>query len=161
MSRASDVRDALVDSLSVEFPNNTVEAVVHPLYDRDELSNTPRIPVMVGGRELTIGQVDERRVIIGVGVVGVVKPSEGYSLDAAVRRAKAATASDELDNLMESILALWTPDDDATAKFRNGAFAEHAFHDIDQPVLLDYAQYKEKGIWVSVVNITFTDTKDE
>lgn len=156
MSRASAVRDAIVEALEDRFTDTEVETFVVPDYTREDFIDGPRIGVRLGGRELTIDQgVDTRNVIIEVGVIGITPEKEGATT--SEYRDQVVEACDEFDSLMEEILELWTPD----GPLRYEGMAEHSFMTVEQPTQFDAQQLYTSGLWVSLIRLTYQDSLDE
>lgn len=156
MSRASDVRDAIITELKSQFPDETVDKFSIPRYSREDLADGPRIAVRTGGRELASDQgPDTTDVVIEVGVVGV-SPEKSGETDAAYQDEEVAK-HDEYDGLLESIIALWIPDGELVDK----GMADHAFQSIDQAAQFDANQLYQAGVWLSLIQLTYRDTRDE
>lgn len=156
MSRASAVRDAIVEALEDRFTDTEVETFVVPDYTREDFIDGPRIGVRLGGRELTIDQgVDARNVIIEVGVIGITPEKEGATT--SEYRVQVVEACDEFDSLMEEILELWTP----YGPLRYEGMAEHSFVTVEQPTQFDAQQLYTSGLWVSLIRLTYQDSLDE
>ncbi|EMI19090.1 hypothetical protein RMSM_03986 [Rhodopirellula maiorica SM1] len=155
MSRASDVRDAVIAAIKEQMPDETVEAFVMPRYTREELASGPRIAVRFARRDLRVEQgPDERDVIIHAGVVGVMPPNDGHG---STYRAQEVAAFDAIDTLMEQVIALWTPN----GVLASCGMAEHWFRTITQPFVLDEKELKDNSNFVSLVQLTYTDSLDE
>ncbi len=108
MSRASDLRDAVITELDTRLTGQTVEAFIVPHYTREELTSGPKIAVRIAERELEIDMgPDTRNMIIEIGVVGVTPALTG-SVSSA-HRSQEVAACDVFDDLMEEIIALWSP----------------------------------------------------
>lgn len=156
MSRASDVRDAVITALTERLPSETVEAFIVPSYTREELADGPRIAVRYGNREMVVDQgPDERDITIEIGVVGVTPPNEQASDEAY--RAAQVVACDAFDGLMESVIALWTPN----GVLSRCGMAEHRFTGITQAIQFDPDSLYKNGIWLSMVALTYQDTVDD
>lgn len=156
MSRASDVRDAIVEDLQTQFPDETVETFIIPDFTREELATQRRIGVRIGSRSIAVDQgPDDRQVVIEVAVIGVVSEKTG-STDSSYR-AQAVTDCDAFDLLMESIIAKWTPG----GVFRNTGMADHRFVSLEQSVQFDVAKLYSEGLWLSLIQLTYQDCNDE
>jgi hypothetical protein len=156
MSRASDVRDALAAALRLQDLGATVDVFLIPAYDREELIDSPRVVVRVGGRELTIDQgADTRNIVIEVGVVGVTPLREELDTD-EYREAQIAKC-DEFDELMEQVIGLFTPD----GPLRSEPMAGHQFFDLTQAIQFDPQKLYSENTWLSLIRLTYTDSIDE
>ena len=156
MSRASDLRDAVITELDTRLTGQTVEAFIVPHYTREELTAGPKIAVRVAERELEIDQgPDTRNIIIEIGVVGVTPALTG-SVSSA-HRSQEVAACDGFDDLMEDILELWTPNG-ALAK---SGLSDHRFVGIEQPIMFDPQKLYSDGIWLSLIRLTYQDTTDD
>lgn len=156
MSRASDVRDAVKDAIVSALPSNTVEVFLVPQYTREELTSGPRIAVRFGARELRVEQgPDERDVIIEVGVIGIT-PERSNKSESDYRAAQVA-ACDTFDTLMESVIALWTPN----GSLSQTGMANHRFVGIEQTINFDPQKLYSEGVWLSMVRLTYQDTVDD
>lgn len=156
MSRASAVRDAVLAALAAELPGETVEAFIIPQYTREEIADGRRIAVRFGSRELSVNQgPDERNVSIEVAVVGLVP---GFDSDSPGDfRTQQVAAVDELDGVVESIIALWTPG----GALRRKGMAEHSFVEIEHPVNFDPRKLYDEGIFLSVLVVNYEDSVDD
>ncbi len=158
MSRASDLRDAVITELNTRLSGQTIEAFVVPHYTREELVSGPRIAVRLAEREVEIDQgPDARNVVIEVGVVGVT-PSLTGAVSSA-HRSQEVAACDVFDGLMESIIALWSPN--GVLSKRTAGLASHRFISIEQPVMFDAQKLYSDGIWLSLIRLTYQDTTDD
>lgn len=156
MSRASSVRDAVIAALKEQLPNETVETVVIPHYEREELDAGARIVVRFGARELRVEQgPDERDVTIEVGVIGVTPKREDSTK--AGYHAEQVAAVDSFDTLMESVIALWTPN----GPLARIGMAEHWFVEIEQAINFDAEKLWNGGVYLSLITLTYRDSRDE
>ncbi|QDT07796.1 hypothetical protein K227x_62240 [Rubripirellula lacrimiformis] len=156
MSRASDVRDAVAEAIKERLTDQTVETFLVPHYTREELDSGPRIIVRFGARELRVDQgPDERDIEIEVGTVGVTPERKDH--EESVYRAAQVAACDGFDGLMESVIALWTPN----GPLSRCGMAEHAFDSIDQAINFDATKLYNEGIWLSMIQLTYRDSQDE
>lgn len=156
MSRASEVRDAVLEAIQEHLTDQTVEAFLVPNYDDEELMEGPRIVVRFGAREIQIDQgPDERDIQIEIGVVGVTPKRETRSKEEY--RAAQVAACDTFDGLMESVIALWTPN----GPLRHYGMADHRFVSIEQAVNFDAAKLYNDGVWLSIIQLTYQDTFDD
>lgn len=156
MSRASDLRDAVITELDSRLTGQTVESFIVPHYTREELTDGPKIAVRVAERELEIDQgPDTRNIIIEIIVVGVTPALTG-SVSSA-HRSQEVAACDGFDDLMEDILELWTPNG-ALAK---SGLSDHRFVGIAQPIMFDPQQLYSDGKWLSLIRLTYQDTTDD
>ena len=166
VSRASNLRDELKKLIELHVEDVPVDAVVVAQYKKEDV-NDPRVVVMVSTRDFDVvsGQhVDFRDVIIGVGVIGARPAFEGYSLDKPSQLKQEVEAADKLDGLFEKVTALWTPWTDETdniAPLANVDVAEHRFREVNQNAAIDFDLYRDAGIWLSTIFLTYRDTKDE
>ena len=159
MSRASNVRDAVLAAIQTELPSETAETFVVPNYTNEELQSGARIIVRNGGRQIAIGQgVDTRDVLVEVGVVGVVGPKQGGS--GTEYKTEELTKADQFDALMESVIALWTKDDDGDGPLRRCGMAGHSFESMEQVIQMDAEKLYSEGIWLSVIQLTYRDSED-
>ena len=158
MSRASDLRDAVITELNTRLTGQTVEACIVPHYEREELTSGPKIPVRIAERELEIDMgPDTRNIIIEIGVVGVT-PAKTGSVSSNYRTQEVA-ACDVFDDLMEEIIALWSPN--GVLSKRTAGLAGHRFIGIEQPIMLDAQRLYSDGIWLSLIRLTYQDTTDD
>ncbi|GAA4465420.1 hypothetical protein [Novipirellula rosea] len=156
MSRASDVRDAVIAAIKEQMPTETVEAFVLPRFTKEELVESgPRIAVRFARRDLRVDQgPDERDVVIHVGVVDVMPPNQGTG---SSYRVEEVAAFDAVDALMEQVIALWTPNGPLSRCY----MAEHWFVSITQPFVLDEKELKDNNNFVLLVQLTYRDSIDE
>ena len=153
MSRASDVRDAIVTAIAAQLPGETVEAFSVPHYTKEQLVSGPRIAVRCSGRNLQISQgPDQRAVLIDVCVIGAAPEQSTASF-----RVDELGKVDEFDELMESVIALWTP---AGTLGRSG-MAYHSFEQIEQVIQVDQEKLYTDGIYISVIRLTYHDSEDD
>lgn len=156
MSRASAVRDDVIEEMRLNIADIPIEAFIVPNYTREELKSGPRIAVRYGSRELQVDQgPDDRNITIEIGVIGVTPPNE--SSDAAAYRAAQMAACDGFDSLMESVIALWTPN----GVLARRAMADHRFVSITQTMQFDANKLYSDGIWLSMVTLEYQDCSDE
>jgi hypothetical protein len=158
VSRKGALRNAVataIASINPSLPN--VEPVVAPLYGTVDLA-TPRCPVWVAGttREQVQGP-DWNTAVIGVGVVGVTFNAEGYSLTDDSIREQELQAADALDTLMDQIVAMVTPN----LADQLYLLADHRFQSVTQPLQMDTALYRENGVWLSAIFLTYLDQMDD
>ena len=158
MSRASDLRDAVITELDTRLTGQTVEAFIVPHYTREELTSGPKIAVRIAERELEIDMgPDTRNIIIEIGVVGVTPALTG-SVSSA-HRSQEVAACDVFDDLMEEIIALWSPN--GVLSKRTDGLAGHRFIGIEQPIMFDPQKLYSDGIWLSLIRLTYQDTTDD
>tara|TARA_A100001391_G_scaffold202440_1_gene192071 strand:- start:393 stop:887 length:495 start_codon:yes stop_codon:yes gene_type:complete len=164
MSRASDVRDAVIAAIAENLTGQTVEAFIVPSYTREELTDGPRVAVRYGARELAVDMgPDERRTIIEVGVIGVTPVNEthdatnGEAVNDAAYRAAQIAACDGFDGLMEQVIELWTPN----GVLSRAAMADHRFVSITQVIQFDATKLYTDGIWLSMISLEYQDCSDE
>lgn len=158
MSKASDVRDAVLDALQTQLTGQTVEAFVVPNYTNEELQSGPRVIVRNGGRNVSVGQgVDTQEVFVEVGVVGVVGPKASAS---TTYKAEELAKADEYDLLMESIIDLWRESDSETGPLRRVGMANHSFEAINQAIQVDAAKLYDESVWLSMIRLTYRDSED-
>lgn len=156
MSRQSLVRDAIVSELKDRISNQAIETFVVPHYSRKDLSSGPRICVRSGSRELAIDQgPDTRDVVVEIGVVGVTRLRE--STDEATYRLGMVDDCDTFDELMETIIAMWTPN----GPLSQCGMADHRFVSIEQAINFDPQKLYDDGIWLSMIRLTYQDTFDD
>ena len=158
MSRASDLRDAVLTELNTRLTGQTVEAFIVPHYTREELTSGPKIAVRIAERELEIDMgPDTRNIIIEIGVVGVTPALTG-SVSSA-HRSQEVAACDVFDDLMEEIIALWSPN--GVLSKRTAGLSGHRFIGIEQPIMFDPQKLYSDGIWLSLIRLTYQDTTDD
>jgi hypothetical protein len=145
--------------IAIALPDVQVDAVVVPIYEREDVIE-PRVCVMVSTRNIDATQgPDFRDVVLSVGVIAATAELEGPSLDEDERRQQELKATDAFDDLFEELLALWTPTADAPLADQD--VAEHRFRLIDQTQAVDFAMYRERGVWLAVLFVTYRDTRDD
>lgn len=156
MSRASDLRDAVITELSTRLSGQTVEAFIVPHYTREELTSGPKIAVRVAEREIEVDQgPDSRNIVIEIGVVGVTPALTG-SVSSA-HRSQEVAACDVFDDLMEDIIDLWSP----AGALASCGVSDHRFVAIEQPIMFDPQKLYNDGIWLSLIRLTYQDTTDD
>ena len=154
MSKASDVRDAVLAAIDEELPDETVEAFIVPSFTREELASGPRVIVRVGGREFAIDQgVDETSVLIEVGVVGLAPKREDHSVE---YRTEMLAVIDTFDHLMESVIALFING----GALSRAPMSNHWLNGASQIIQLDAQKFYADGIWLSVIQLTYRDSED-
>lgn len=147
----------MVTSLKAQLPSYTVESCVVPYYRREELTE-PIICICLNGREFEIEMgPDQRDVIIGVGIAGAVGSVEGYGKTREARLKKLVAETDALDGIVEQIVAMFSPN----GTLSEMDMAEHVLQNISQPVFVDAPTYQEKGVWLTVLLLTFRDSEDQ
>lgn len=153
MSKAGEVRDAVVAALVSAFPSESVEPFVTPNYTKEELTDR-RIIVRFSNRNLTLNQgPDEQQVVIDVGVIG--SPLQRIDSTDPYRK-EEVIAIDELETLMESIIALWMHD----GSLSDCGMASHVLMDIDQAFQFDADRFYNHGIYLTMFQITYQDSRD-
>lgn len=156
MSRASDVRDAVATAISEQISDYTAVACVVPDFARESYESGPKIIVRSGVRAFGIDQgPDTRDVTIEVGVVGITPERDSISPDEY--DAAQITAADGFDALMESVIDLWTPN----GVLARCGMAEHRFTDIEQAIQFDAQRLYADGVWFSMIQVTYQDSRDE
>ena len=155
MSRASDLRDGIKTELESDFGGSyTVDAFIIPRWTREELEAGARIAVRVGGRSLGWNQgPDETDIAIQVGVVCITPDGADATVGFA---ALELAAIDQLDGLLESIIALWM----GAGRLAGKGVAGHYPVDIAQPIQFD-PQQLEKGVYLTLIELTYRDSEDE
>ena len=153
------LRDAVIVELQSAIPSTTatVEAVILPEYEREDLVNSPRVAVRYAERsrlDATMGP-DVTRVMIEVAIVGVL-PDRLSSSQATYNAAQVA-ALDALDGIAETVIDLFVP---------NGSLAsvnigEHRFVDINQPAAFDAEKMSDETQFLSIIELVFEDLGDE
>jgi hypothetical protein len=158
VSEAGAVRDAVAQALIGLIPSlPNVEAVVAPLYRAVDLSD-PRCPVWEAGVEVQQVQgPDWNTQTIGVGVVGRTFDAEGYSLSEDSIRTQELQAADALNNLLKQITAKVSPETAPELYL----LADHRFQSVSRPMQMDTALYRENGVWLSAIFLTYLDQDDE
>lgn len=108
-----------------------------------------------GGRSLTYDQgPDTIDVLVEVGVIGITPQKS----DAATTfRVEELAACDELDGLMEEVIALFIPN----GPLRLTGMAGHRFNAIEQVVQFDPRLLYNDGIWLSIIQLTYTSEEDD
>lgn len=159
MSRASDLRDDIVEQLKLRLSidDDRIDAFLVPDFDREELIE-PRVGVRIGEREFQIDQGPEHRdVFIEIGVLGLTNEAD-ESLPATKEsfRQQQVDSADVLDALMEEIIGLWTPH----GVLSRPGLADHKFMAITQPAAFDPKQLYDNGVWVAIIRLQYRDTKD-
>ncbi|MDA7492690.1 hypothetical protein N8510_01195 [bacterium] len=156
MSRASDLRDAVITELTTRLSTYTVEAFVVPHYTREELTSGAKIAVRIAEREVEIDQgPDVRNIAIEVGVVGVTPALSGAVSSA--HRSQEVAACDVFDGLMETIISYWSPN----GPLSRCGMAEHRFLSIEQTVNFDPQKLFNDGIWLSLIRLNYQDAEDQ
>lgn len=155
MSRASDLRDGIKTELETDFGGSyTVDAFIIPRWTREDLASGARIAVRVGGRNLQWNQgPDEKDVAIQVGVVGITP--DGATATAGFAALELSKV-DEYDGLLESIIDLWMNNGRLSGK----GVGDHYPVNISQPIQFD-PQQLEKGVYLTMIEITYRDSEDE
>jgi hypothetical protein len=161
MSRASDLRDAIVAELKEQlstFDADRIDSFLIPDYDKEELQE-PRVGVRIGRREVEVDQgPDSRLLSIQVGVIGLVNeldPKKPVTKESV--RQQAIDSADVLDAIIEEVIAIWTPCGPLATK----GLAGHSFVSITQPYPFDPTQLYQNDVWVSIVELIYRDCEDE
>lgn len=159
MSKASDLRDAVITELrsAISADAATVEAVILPEYEREDLVGDARVGVRYAERtqiESTMGP-DVTRVLIEVAVVGVL-PDRTRASETEYREAQIA-AVDVLDGISETIIALFVPN----GALANKNIGDHRFVSINQPVVYDPEKMSDETQFLSIIELVFEDLEDE
>ena len=159
MSRASDLRDDIVEQLKLRLSIDAdrIDAFLIPDFDREELIE-PRVGVRIGSREFMIDQGPEGRdVYIEIGVLGLTNEADsGLPATKKSFREQQVESADELDAIMEEIINLWTPH----GVLSRPGLADHKFIGIEQPTAFDPKQLYDNHVWVSIVRLQYRDTRD-
>lgn len=161
--RQADLQDAVAAAINAKGLSGVPEAkaVVRPLYkpeDEDLAEGEPAVPVWIGGEEITSDQgPDWNTTIIAVGVCGTTFDAEGYSLTQDSIRLQELVRARQLNAILLRIQKLFTPDLDRDLYL----LADHRFQDISRPIHLDTSLYRENGIWLSALMLTYMDQLDE
>lgn len=150
------MRDAVITALAAALPDETIEAFIIPQYTREEVAGGRRIAVRFGSRDLSVEQgPDERNVSIEVAVVGLVP---GFDSEVPKNfREQQVAAVDVFDGVVESIIALWSPD----GSLRRKGMADHSFVEIEHPVNFDPRKLYDEGVFLSVLVLTYQDSVDD
>ena len=159
MSKASTLRDALITELQSVIPaaTATVEAVILPEYEREDLVNSPRVAVRYAERsnlESTMGP-DITRVMLEVAIVGVLP--DRLSASQATYNAAQVAALDVLDGIAETIIDLFVPNGTLTGK----NIGEHRFVSLEQPAAFDAEKMSDETQFLSIIEMVFEDLGDE
>lgn len=154
MSKASTLRDAVVTELEAEFPSYTVEAFIWPHWTREQLLTGPRVAVRIGGRQVQLGHgIDQTDVTIEVGVVGVMPEGSSATGYDELARDKC----DEFDGMIEALMALWING----GRLSKSDVGDHYPVAIEQVIQFDPEQLYQKGVYLSMFQITYRDSEDE
>ncbi len=154
MSKASDLRDAVVAEIETDFPSYTVESFVWPNWTREELLAGPRVAVRIGGRQVQLGHgIDQTDVTIEVGVVGVMPEGVAETAYSTAARDKC----DEFDGIVESLIGLWING----GRLSRSDVGDHYPVAIEQAIQFDPEQLYQKGVYLSMFQITYRDSEDE
>jgi len=158
MSRASNLRDAVVQAIADGLPGQRVDSTVVANYSPEDLPE-PVVAVRVNTRGISVEMgPDERTIDITVLVLNRVPDATGFPTDArGDYRQAEVIANDENDSLVESIIGLWSP----ATELSKTTLAGHRFNSITQETVVDVASYFENGIWYSALSLNFYDYHDE
>ena len=151
MSKASDVRDAVVAALKGQLDSSQpVDKFVLPHYQRKDLTSR-RVIVRVGNREVGTNQGgDTCNVMIDVGVVG--RGPDGSDLESGESYSDAELDEiDEHDGLIETLLDLWID----SGPLRSVVMAEHRFYDVRQGLHIDAARLRKDGVYLSIFQLIY------
>lgn len=159
MSKASVLRDAVIDELTAVIPTTTakVEAVVLPEYERESLVTLPKVGVRYAERpnlDATMGP-DTTRVVIEVSIAGVL-PDRVSSSETVYRQA-AIAAVDVFDGIAETIIDLFVPN----GALVNKNIGEHRFISINQPTAFDAEKMSDETQFLSIIELVFEGLEDE
>ena len=158
MSRASDLRDAVANAIQNALPTANVQTTVVANYAPEDLDD-PVIAVRVARRVITVEMGPSSRLVdIEIAIMARNPAQSGFPTDAkAEYRAVEIAAADTHDDLVESIIALWTP---ATVLARE-QLSGHRLNELTQEVALDVPTYYENGLYFTTITIQFFDQLDE
>lgn len=153
MSRASDLRDAIVSELQTLLgESQPVDAFILPRYEREDLRSGPRVAVRVGARLPETGQANNQTsVVIQVGVVGIGPDATTLSSGQTYAAAELAKI-DQYDTLMEQLIGYWQ------GGAMDGGIAEHHPREISQTFLFDSEKLQNEMIYLSLFEITYRDS---
>lgn len=155
MARSGEVRDAVVAELKKAFPDETVESFVVPNHTREELEKGRRVLVRFATRNIELEQgPDSREVVLNIGVTGIGPSRTASGVD---YRTEEVIAVDKLEGLMESIIELWLVD----GPLARCPMAEHSFTDIDQTFQFDADRFYNHGIYLTMIQVTYRDSRDD
>lgn len=159
MANVPDLRDAIAAKITAELAGDEipVDVVVVPDYQRDELKG-PRVCVMSQGfNPQSLQELDRNVATIGIGVLGPRKPATGSDYPSAKGyRQQDVAAMDSLEALIRQVVELWVPD----GPLSDERLAGYRFQTIERPVPLDVDTYRERGIWMSVLLLTYAELED-
>jgi hypothetical protein len=77
----------------------------------------------------------------------------------SAHRSQEVAACDVFDDLMEEIIALWSPN--GVLSKRTAGLSGHRFIGIEQPIMFDPQKLYSDGIWLSLIRLTYQDTTDD
>ena len=158
MSRASDLRDAVANAIQAALPTVDVQTTVVANYAPEDLDD-PVVAVRVARRLITVEMGPASKLVdVEIAIMARNPAQSGFPTDAkSAYRAVEVAAADTHDDLVESIIALWTP---ATLLARN-QLSGHRLNELTQEVLLDVPTYYENGLFFTTITIQFFDQLDE
>ena len=161
MSRASNVRDGVIEELKILRPLLRIVPFWSPNFPAEWLDGIPIIGVRASQRLIDSMQGPDRRMIgIEVGVFGLASPSDETTTDPAANLAAQVKSGDDLDGITEDLISLWTPAGPLDGQNGKG-IADHSFQEITQSTLFDAPQLQEFGLWAAVFLVTYFDTLDD
>lgn len=157
MSRATELRDALITELSDRLTDvGSVQPVSLLVYDRNEFIEKPIVLVRIAGRELFATQgPDDLMVLVDVLIAATIPKRTGNS-DAEYRQELVAHY-DSFDGTFESLLDLWVPD----GPLKNKAIADFRFVSIEEVVGFEMDELYRDGVYLSWIQLKYQDTFDE
>ena len=168
MSKASDVRDAVIDAIknaaTIDHPAEFIQAFWTPDFVREDLEQSAIIGVAVSGRETLVEMgPDMRRVELDIGVFGLPDLSNTASLDTRRTREAAVAAGDRLDAIVETLQAHWMAGSDipGSGSFIRQGMAGHSFHELPPSTPYDASLFHDQRIWAGVFSITYNDSDDQ
>ena len=157
MSRATDLRDALIAELQTQLGDEqTIEPFSMLIYEREEFKTKPLILVRSRGRQYLADQgPDEMMVMIDVMVAAAIPPKTATTM--AGYRQEIVAQYDEFDDLFQTVLDLWVPD----GPLKTRSLANHRFHSFEEVEGFEMEQLHSDGVYSSWIQLKYYDSYDE
>lgn len=160
MSRATALRDAIVEELDELFETHTdppkIEAFSLLLYEREELKEKPLVLVRVAGREFSANQgPDEQMILVDVIICGAIPKKTGNSV--AEYRQQLTANYDTFDSLFETLLGFWVP----KGPLSKIGLADHRFSSIEEVRGFEMDELHSDGVYLSWIQVKYQDCLDE